>query len=66
MSASVAFDPAGQQVLDLVYTDGSLYQFDSSGAEFIGVGVRAVGATFAPAGQRVLDVVFASGDLWQY
>ncbi len=35
-AASVALTPANQEVLDLIFADGSLWQFDAAGALRLG------------------------------
>jgi hypothetical protein len=49
--ASVAFDPAGREVLLVTFLDGSLYQFDAAGAHALGSGYRAASVAFGPGGE---------------
>src|SRR4051812_16817584 len=60
-SASLAFGPTGP-VLELVRPDGTLTQYDSTGAHVLGGGVASASVAFGPAGQALL-VTFQDGRL---
>jgi hypothetical protein len=62
--ASVAFSPFGE-VLVVVFTDGTLTQFDSLGAHRLGNGVQFATAAYGPSGE-VLEVVYTGGGLTQF
>src|ERR1019366_9399756 len=63
-SVSIAFAPGGQ-VTVVVTPSGLLYQFDPSGAHFLGSGARTASVAFV-GGAEVLDVVFENGLLYQF
>ncbi len=65
-SVSIGFNCQNQLVEYIVYSDGNLYRFDTSGVHFFGSGVGAVGLGYTIFNQEQLDVVFQSSDLWQY
>ncbi|HEV3116955.1 MAG TPA: Ig-like domain repeat protein, partial [Gemmataceae bacterium] len=63
-SVSVAIGPNGQ-VMEVVYPNGTLTQFDASGAHVLMAGVRSASVAFSPSGEVVL-VVFQDGTLTQF
>jgi hypothetical protein len=63
-AVSVTFGPAGE-VVEMVFSDGSLYQFDAGGAHYLGAGVRAASVAFY-GGSEVLLVTYQNGALYQF
>jgi hypothetical protein len=61
---SVAVSPYGE-VMEVVFANGALYQFDAFGVHFLGLGVRAASVAFSPFGE-VLLVTYQTGTLYQY
>ena len=56
----------GQEVLDVVYGNGLLMQYDASGAHQLASTVRSVGVSFDTLGAEVLEIVYSNGGLMQY
>ena len=63
---SIAFTPSGQEVVDVVYGNGALYQFDSSGSHYLGGNVKSAGLAYDHDGNQVQDIVFTNGLAYQY
>jgi hypothetical protein len=63
-SVSVAFGPAGE-VVEVVYSNGNLFQFDVAGAHYLGGGVRSASVAFY-GGSEVLLLTYQGGVLYQF
>jgi lysophospholipase L1-like esterase len=62
-SVNAALGPSGE-VVEVVFSDGTLIQFDAAGAHTLGRDVRSASLAFSPSGE-VLTVVLASGTMVQ-
>jgi hypothetical protein len=65
-STSVAFSPNGSPVLEIIRTDGSLTQYDSTGTHVLAANVVAASVTFDSRGNEILDVIHTDGSLTQF
>jgi hypothetical protein len=61
-SLSIAFDPAGNEVQDVVYQDGEYYEVDSSGTQtLIASNVISASVAIDKSGNKLQDYVTADG-----
>jgi hypothetical protein len=65
-SVTEAFDHSGNFVQDVVYGNGSLYEYDRNGGHFLGTGVLSSSVTFDPSNNLVRVIVYANTHLFQY
>ncbi len=66
LSASVAFDTAGQEWQAVVFTSGQLWIYGPSTTQYIGSGVASASIAFTASGQEVDYIVFAGNNLYSY
>jgi hypothetical protein len=65
-SASVAYAPSGAPTYEVVFADGSLYQYDATGLHYLAGGVQSAAAAYTIYGQLTYEVCFMDGSLYQY
>jgi hypothetical protein len=64
---SPAYFPGGTEIMDVVYPNSTLYEYDNAGhSTYLGYNVVAASVAIDPHGNKFQDVVFNNGTLYQY
>jgi len=67
LTINTAFSPRGKIIQDVVYLDGSDYEFiDGGPGTLIGHGVQSVSIAFDTQGREVADVVYQDGEYYEF